>query len=201
MSKTIPSGANWCQQVPGEHFVTTHNVNSCFIPSRHSANYSKNTTKAWFHVRNHVEGRCVIWWWLQDSSMKCITSNLLCFHCSLHHQFYLGNQVHMEVLLCLQPFLFCGIYKSFYHFTTLAVLLTPSVQTSGWWNSEAEMIRHEKSGEKKLDFFFKAFILVLLTNEKKIGNLKIPLLLSFRKSFFFKVMVSFQPIAPFGPQT
>lgn len=38
--------------------------------------------------------------WLLDSLINAIKSNFLCFYCSLHHQFYLGNQVHMEVLLC-----------------------------------------------------------------------------------------------------
>lgn len=41
MSETIPSGANWCQQVPGEHLVSPGNVNSCFFPGKHNADFFK----------------------------------------------------------------------------------------------------------------------------------------------------------------
>lgn len=54
----------------------------------------------------------------------------LYFYCSSHHQFYLGNQVHMKVLFCLYlsvPFqALCP-----FSFTMFAFRLTLSAQIPG----------------------------------------------------------------------
>lgn len=121
-----------------------------FITDKHYVNcLKKNKTKLWCHVRNRLEGRfvSVAARWNASTLTFCAFIVLYMTSSTLETR-YIWKFYSVYNLFCFVA------YKSFYHYTALAVLLTLSVQTSGCWNSEAEMIRCEKSGKKNITFHF-----------------------------------------------
>lgn len=111
MSQTIPSGANWRQQIQGKLLLTcsTHVLlKDCFYVQTNGVTLKHSwTVSVWYK-------EC-----FDPSAPNTLT--FISFYCSSHHQFYLGNQVHMNVLFYVCPLV---PYKCPFSFAMSALQLT-----------------------------------------------------------------------------